>query len=219
MATQVKDVMGRVAIAVRMDASFADLVQTMRRFKVGAVTVIDADRRPVGVVSEDDILLKEIDTGPGMFDGPRRRDEHRKAAGATAGEIMTRPAITVTGGTGVRDAARLMHRNRVKQLPVIDPVTGRILGTVHQSDLLRVFDRPAGEIRADIEEIARRLDVDLTGLTTTVDAGVVAFKGFVRSRSQIRPFLHAVRRVEGVIEVDADLGFAVDDMLVAPPLL
>ncbi|GIH41835.1 hypothetical protein Mco01_48350 [Microbispora corallina] len=204
---------------MRMDASFADLVQTMRRFKVGAVTVIDADRRPVGVVSEDDILLKEIDTGHGMFDGPRRRDEHRKAAGATAGEIMTRPAITVTGGTGVRDAARLMHRNRVKQLPVIDPVTGRILGTVHQSDLLRVFDRPAGEIRADIEEIARRLDVDLTGLTTTVDAGVVAFKGFVRNRSQIRPFLHAVRRVEGVIEVDADLGFVVDDLLVAPPLL
>ena len=34
-----------------------DLVVTMRRFKVGAVTVIDADRRPVGVVSQDDLLL------------------------------------------------------------------------------------------------------------------------------------------------------------------
>jgi CBS domain-containing protein len=57
---QVKDVMGTVAIAVRQDASFAALIATMQRFKVGAVTVIDADRRPVGVVSEDDLLLKEI---------------------------------------------------------------------------------------------------------------------------------------------------------------
>ncbi|MFB9881690.1 CBS domain-containing protein, partial [Planobispora siamensis] len=47
---QVKDVMGKVAIAVRQDASFAELVATMQRFKVGAVAVIDADRRPVGVV-------------------------------------------------------------------------------------------------------------------------------------------------------------------------
>ncbi|MBO4270135.1 CBS domain-containing protein [Microbispora triticiradicis] len=220
MTAKVKDVMGRVAIAVRMDASFADLVATMRRFGVGAVTVIDADRRPVGVVSEDDMLLKEIDLGEHVFSGPRRRVEQRKAAGANAGQIMTRPAITVTGGTPVRDAARLMHRNRVKQLPVIDAVSGRIVGTVHQGDLLRVFARPAAEIRAEIERVVDRMDLDLGDLDVTVSGGVVTIKGQVPRRSAVKPLLHAVRRVEGVVEVDADdLAFLVDDLLIAPPLL
>ncbi|TLP59686.1 CBS domain-containing protein [Microbispora triticiradicis] len=220
MTAKVKDVMGRVAIAVRMDASFADLVATMRRFGVGAVTVIDADRRPVGVVSEDDMLLKEIDLGERVFSGPRRRVEQRKAAGANAGQIMTRPAITVTGGTPVRDAARLMHRNRVKQLPVIDAVSGRIVGTVHQGDLLRVFARPAAEIRAEIERVVDRMDLDIGDLDVNVSGGVVTIKGQVPRRSAVKPLLHAVRRVEGVVEVDADdLAFLVDDLLIAPPLL
>ncbi|WP_405085556.1 CBS domain-containing protein [Microbispora sp. NBC_01389] len=220
MTAKVKDVMGKVAIAVRMDASFADLVATMRRYGVGAVTVIDADRRPVGVVSEDDMLLKEIDLGEHMFGGPRRRVEQRKAAGTNAGQIMTRPAITVTGGTPVRDAARLMHRNRVKQLPVIDAVSGRIVGTVHQGDLLRVFARPAAEIRAEIERVAGRMDLDLGDLDVAVSGGVVTIRGQVPRRSVVRPLLHTVRRVEGVVEVDADdLAFLVDDLLIAPPLL
>ncbi|MEU8194166.1 CBS domain-containing protein [Microbispora amethystogenes] len=220
MTAKVKDVMGKVAIAVRMDASFADLVATMRRFGVGAVTVIDADRRPVGVVSEDDMLLKEIDLGEHVFGGPRRRVEQRKAAGTNAGEIMTRPAITVTGGTPVRDAARLMHRNRVKQLPVIDAMSGRIVGTVHQGDLLRVFARPAAEIRAEIERVAGRMDLDLGDLDVAVSGGVVTIKGQVPRRSVVKPLLHAVRQVEGVVEVDADdLAFLVDDLLIAPPLL
>lgn len=219
MTAKVKDVMGKVAIAVRMDASFADLVNTMQRFKVGAVTVIDADRRPVGVVSEDDILLKEIDLGQSVFDSPRRREEHRKAEGTKAGEIMTRPAITVTGGTSVRDAARLMHRNRIKQLPVVDAFTGRIVGTVHQSDLLRVFARPAEQILGEIEEIAARMNLAPEDLDVTVAGGVVTMKGQVPRRSQIKTLLYAVRRVEGVVEVDADLAFLVDDLLIAPPLL
>ncbi|MFC0865568.1 CBS domain-containing protein [Sphaerimonospora cavernae] len=219
MGIKVKDVMGKVAIAVRMDASFADLVDTMRRFKVGAVTVIDADRRPVGVVSEDDILLKEIDFGGGLFESRKTRTEHRKAAGTTASEIMSTPAITVTGGTPVRDAARLMHRNRIKQLPVIDAMSGRIVGTVHQGDLLRVFARPVTDMRAEIDEIADRMAVDTADLEIVVEAGMVMMRGKVGRRSQIRPFLHAVRGVDGVIEVDADLAFEIDDLLIAPPLL
>jgi CBS-domain-containing membrane protein len=87
---------------------------------------------------------------------------------ASFADLMTRRAITVTGGTPVRDAARLMHRNRIKQLPVIDSVTGRIAGTVHQGDLLRVFTWPSDEIPADTEEIAQELDVDMTELTLTI---------------------------------------------------
>jgi len=141
--TQVKDVMGHVAIAVVADASFADIVAALRRFKVGAVAVVDGERRVLGVVSEDDLLLREVEAGRqdgAPYLGPRRRrDEHRKATGTTAYELMTSPAITVTRETSVREAATLMHDHRIKQLPVVNPENGRIVGTVHQSDLLKVL--------------------------------------------------------------------------------
>ncbi|GLV50073.1 hypothetical protein TBS_06480 [Thermobispora bispora] len=218
MAATVRDVMGTVAIAVTMDATFTQLVETMRRYGVGAVTVVDADRRPIGVVSEDDLLLKEIEAGGRPF-GHLSRAERRKVTGTTAAELMTTPAITVTVGTPIRDAARLMHRNRIKQLPVIEPATGRIVGTVHQGDLLRVFARRAEEIKADVRQVAERIGIDPARLTMEVESGVLAVRGRVPRRSQVRPFVLAARRVDGVIEVDADLGFDVDDLLISPPMV
>jgi CBS-domain-containing membrane protein len=139
---QVKDVMGHVAIAVMADASFADIVAALRRFKVGAVAVVDGERRVLGVVSADDLLMREVEAGRqdgSPYLSPKRRREHRKATGTTAYELMTSPAITVTRETSVREAATLMHDHRIKQLPVVNPENGRIVGTVHQSDLLKVL--------------------------------------------------------------------------------
>ncbi|MFI6928261.1 CBS domain-containing protein [Nonomuraea spiralis] len=218
MSIEVKDVMGRVAIAVLEHASFADIVAAMKRYAVGAVTVIDADRRPVGVVSEDDLLLKE--TGHArhavsVFDSRARRQEHRKAGAVTAAELMTSPAITVTPGTPVREAARLMHARRVKQLPVIDPVTGRVAGTLHQRDVLRVFTRPAGELEGDVRAVLPR---DGT-FSVAIDAGVVTIGGRVAARSRAVELTEAVRAVEGVVDVVAEIEHDHEDLFTVPPLL
>ncbi|MFI7700623.1 CBS domain-containing protein [Nonomuraea sp. NPDC049480] len=218
MSIEVKDVMGRVAIAVLEDASFADIVAAMKRYAVGAVTVVDADRRPVGVVSEDDLLLKEIDPvrhSVSMFESRRRRHEHDKAAAVTAGQLMTSPAITVTPGTCVRDAARLMHDKRIKQLPVIDPVTGRIIGTLHQRDVLRVFTRPTAELEADVRAVLR----DPEAFSIEIDQGVVKVSGRVQWRSQAIAVAEAVRAVEGVVDVICEVASDKDDLLIVPPLL
>ncbi|WP_326822534.1 CBS domain-containing protein [Streptosporangium sp. NBC_01756] len=142
MTLQVNDVMGTVAIAVHREATFAELTETMRRFKVGNVAVIDADGRPVGVVSQDD-LLPEGTTSRGRNTPEARRERQRcgRTVEMIAGEIMTSPALTVTRQTSIPEAVRLMHANRVEQLPVVDAVSGKIAGTLHQVDLLRAFDR------------------------------------------------------------------------------
>ncbi|MGW0595279.1 CBS domain-containing protein [Streptosporangium sp. NPDC002607] len=220
MPIKVSDVMGRTAIAVRQDAGFADIVNVMRRFAVGAVTVIDLDRRPIGVVSQDDLLLKESDTmrhSISIFESTARRREHEKAAAVVAKDLMTSPAITVTPGMPARDAARLMHDKKIEQLPVIDPVTGRIAGILHRSDLLRVFDRPEAELRAEAEAVVR----DLTGtdVAISVENGVVTLEGKVEHRSQVVRLIQAIRRLEGVIDVTSRLEHGSDDLLVIPPLL
>ncbi|MFI7439985.1 CBS domain-containing protein [Nonomuraea indica] len=216
MAIEVKDVMGRVAIAVSEDAPFTEIVAAMRRYAVGAVTVIDAERRPVGVVSEADLLLKESDPvrhSVSMFESRRQRQDHRKAAGVTAAQLMTSPAITVNPATPVRAAARTMHEQRVKQLPVVDPVTGRIVGTLHQRDVLRVFTRPAAELMADI----RAQLPDARALSIEIDRGVVTLRGTVETRSQAIAMTERLRSLEGVVDVVADLTCTRED-IVAPPL-
>ncbi|GAA3170784.1 CBS domain-containing protein [Nonomuraea roseoviolacea] len=222
MSITVKDVMGRMAVAVREDASFSDIITAMRLGGVGAVTVIDADRRPVGVVSEDDLLLKEAGdgrTGLPFLGAARRRREHEKAAGATAAQLMTAPAVTVTPGTPVRDAARSMRDRRIKQLPVIDPVTGRVIGALHQRDVLAVFTRPAAELEADV--LAALPDpADAGGeLSVEIDRGVVTIRGRVGSVSQAAATAEALRAVDGVVDVVSELDVAPEDRLIVPPLL
>ncbi|MFB4294637.1 CBS domain-containing protein [Nonomuraea sp. ATR24] len=217
MSIEVKDVMGRVAIAVSEGASFAEIVAAMRRYAVGAVTVIDADRRPVGVVSEDDLLLKETDPvrhPVSIYESRRQRQEHRKAAAVTAAELMTSPAITVTPGTPVRDAARLMHAKRIKQLPVIDPVTGRVTGTLHQHDVLRVFTRPVAELETEIRAVLPRPEA----FSIELDAGVVRISGRVEWKSQAIALVEAVRAVEGVVDVVSEVAWDKEDLLTVPPL-
>ncbi|MEU9889470.1 CBS domain-containing protein [Sphaerisporangium sp. NPDC051011] len=217
---RVEDVMGRVAIAVRPETSFADLVATMRRFKVGAVAVIDADRRPVGMVSAHDLLLKEIEE-PGhrrVFEGRARRAERAKAAGGTAGQLMTTPPITVTARTTVREAARIMHDHHVRQLPVVGEDDGKIVGTVHQSDLLKIFARPPEEVRADVEDALARAGVDARAVSIRVEPGLVSLRGAVPRRSQIAAAVDGVRAVDGVIEVDDRLSYETDDLVTVPPL-
>ncbi|MFI6787156.1 CBS domain-containing protein [Nonomuraea sp. NPDC050383] len=218
MAMEVKDVMGRVAIAVLEDASFSEIIGAMKRFAVGAVTVIDADRRPVGVVSEDDLLLKESDPlrrSVSMFESRRQHRDHHKAAGVTAAQLMSSPAITVTPGMPLRDAARLMRDRRVKQLPVIDPVSGRVVGTLHQRDVLRVFTRPADELLAGIRDQVP----DLASYAIEIEDGVVTVRGRCRRRSQAIALAETIRGVEGVVDVVCEVEHDQEDVLIVPPLL
>ncbi|MFF5213025.1 CBS domain-containing protein [Streptosporangium sp. NPDC000396] len=219
---QAKDVMSTMVVTVRPEASFIDVVGAMVRFKVNAITVVDADERPIGVISEEDLLLKEIGPGrhtDGVLGGGSRREGRGKAVAATAGEIMTTPAVTVMRGTSVRDVVRLMHRHRVKQLPVIDAVTGRVAGTVHQGDLLKIFTRPAEEIDREITEICDRLCADREGLVVGIESGVVTLEGRVGFRSQISRLVAAAREIEGVLAVESRLTYQSDDMagIPAPP--
>ncbi|MEU8149486.1 CBS domain-containing protein [Nonomuraea sp. NPDC048901] len=122
MSIQVKDVMGRVAIAVLEEASFAEIVAAMKRFAVGAVTVIDADRRPVGVVRQGRQAARLTrDRGTGMADHlasavrrsgvGRLRHPYRQAAHARFGGSWHRQAAaSARGQSGGPGTQLLCHR-------------------------------------------------------------------------------------------------------------
>ena len=211
MGSRVKDVMTTDVVSVPESAEYKDIVSVVRELRVSAFPVLDAAGHLVGVVSEADLLLKEAgqEALGGSLISSGRRGEQAKAAGVTAAELMTSPAVTIGPEDSVADAARLMHDRHVKRLPVVDQA-GRLVGIVSRVDLLSVFDRPDSEIRAAVRKdiIARDFALDPDSFDVQVTSGIVTITGQVENQAVAQHLLGALRHAEGVVGVRSRLRFA-----------
>jgi len=208
--TSVKDVMTNSVVAVRENATFKEMVTAMRGRRISAFPVIDASDRVVGVVSEADLLLKE--TVPALPQGTIRLawrlKERSKAAGVTAGEVMTKPAVTIHEDAPVADAARLMQSRKVKRLPVVDD-NDRLRGIIARTDVLSVFERPDNEIWEEVikDVIVGEFGLDPEMFVVTVGSGIVTVTGAVERRSDALSLLATIRHLEGVVGVRDRLSY------------
>jgi CBS domain-containing protein len=210
MPSLVADVMTYNVVAVRQDAEFKDIVEVMHRRRVSAFPVLDAADRVIGVVSEADLLLHEVFPGWAAGTTHPSKPVSAKATALTAGDLMTRPAITVGPGTSVNEAARIMYSRNVKRLPVIDG-GGRLVGIVSRVDLLGVYDRPDTQIAAEVTEgvLAGDFVLDPREFAVTVSGGVVTISGRVASQDDAVRLLQAIWDVTGVVDVRDRLSYPV----------
>ncbi|MEU2338474.1 CBS domain-containing protein [Streptomyces sp. NPDC006654] len=200
--------MTRTVVALRTGATFKDIVRTMGEWHVSALPVLDGDGRVTGVVSEADLLPKEVYREGG--ENPREHLRHladtRKADAVTAGELMTAPAVTVLPGASLAHAARLMARRGVKRLPVVGH-DGALVGIVSRSDLLKVFLRDDEDIAA---EVRRQVVGHLFGtfpapVAVEVCDGVVTLTGRVEDTVLVPLATLLARSVPGVVDVHCAL--------------
>lgn len=204
MDPTVKDVMTRRVVSARATASFKEMVDMLRRHRISAFPVLDNHDRVVGVVSEADLLVKEAvqAAGTNLVAALRHVREEDKASGVTAGDLMTRPAITIGPDASVAEAARIMYDRRVKRLPVVN-TSGHLLGIISRADVLAVFSRADEEIRDEI--IHRVVPEFATGRSSdfdvTVQDGIATISGLLPSEQARRSLLDAARHVPGVVAV------------------
>ncbi|MFF4561998.1 CBS domain-containing protein [Streptomyces sp. NPDC001435] len=204
----VSDVMTQTVASVGRSASFKVIVEMMQDWGVSALPVLEGEGRVVGVVSEADLLPTEE-----LRDSPeegyallRRPADVAKAGALTAGDLMSSPAITVRASATLAEAARIMAREKVKRLPVVDE-SGLLVGVVSRADLLKVFLRDdqdiAEEIRRDI--VSHLFPLTSSALRVDVHDGVVTLSGTVRDTALVPVAARLVRAVEGVVDVEFDL--------------
>jgi CBS domain-containing protein len=148
MKTTARDVMTTNVVAVREGTGYKEIVTLLRRHRVSAFPVLDAQDRVVGVVSG--LIFWSSRPHPRS-----RKDrsgwrgalaERSKATGVTAAELMSTPVVTVSPAASVTQAAQLMQSRRVKRLPVVGQ-DGRLAGIISRTDVLSVFERPDEQIR------------------------------------------------------------------------
>jgi CBS domain-containing protein len=109
-----------------------DLVEdVMRLGRIRHMPVLDGSKL-VGILSQRDLLAASLSRALD-FDPAQRRTFLRSVAVA---EVMVREPITVRPETSLGEAARIMVRNKVGCLPVVDD-DGCPVGIVTDTDLLR----------------------------------------------------------------------------------
>ncbi len=217
---RVGDVMSTDVATVRDDTPYRKIVDVLAHRRVSAVPVVDDSQRVLGVVSEADLLHKvELIGAPHerrVFEGSRRRTARVKAEGAVAADLMSAPAVTVTAHAPLVTAARTMNGEQVKRLPVVDD-SGRLVGIVSRSDLLKVHLRPDADIRHEVvrEVLHRVVSVEEGVVQVTVRDGVVRLTGQLDRKSSVDIADRLVAQVNGVVEVVNELTFDFDDSRLA----
>ncbi len=200
----VSEVMTQTVVSIGRNASFKEIVETMRIWNVSALPVLGGDERVLGVVSEADLMPKEEfrDDDDGPFVTFSRVDALAKARGVTAEEVMTSPAITVRAGATIAHAARTMALRNVKRLPVVD-AHEHLTGVISRSDVLKVFLRPDEDIADDVrtEVISRILPGAEPPVRVRVRDGVVTLTGHVANTELVPLLARQARAVEGVVDV------------------
>jgi CBS domain-containing protein len=219
MSASVKDVMTTQVVAVRQNASYKEMAVRLREHRVSAFPVLDDQNKVIGVVSEADLLTKEAFDGevPGFFNGILRHREQAKAAGLTAADIMTRPAITIGPDDTVAHAARVMYSRRVRRLPVVSP-DGHLVGIVSRADLLSVYSRQEETIKQEItgQVMLDSFLVDPGRFTVTVKDGIVTVEGKPENSAVGHDIIDAIRHVEGVVAVRDRLTYPPAERAVSP---
>lgn len=209
-ARTVADVMTRGVVSAYPGAPAKAIAWALQRNRIGAVPVIDADRRVVGVVSASDLLAKVAEGVRPASRGHRlsaRSDARRKRDGTTATDLMTSPAVTTTPTATIAEAALTAARARVRSLPVVSSTTGELVGMVTRDDLIKLFLRADDDIRDEVRRAVVKLDrnADHPSVTVSVADGVVTLGGRVPTPRQAERIGADATGVPGVVAVRNEL--------------
>lgn len=105
--------------------SVLDVARRMRDRRVGTVIVVDAQSRPMGLVTDRDIVTRLVAA-------------NRDAARTPVEDLMTAMPTTVLQDTSIESALGQMRIGRLRRLPVVNG-SGALVGIVTLDDILALL--------------------------------------------------------------------------------
>jgi len=220
-----RDIMTSPVVTAWPETSIKDLVALMTTYRISGIPIVTGAGELIGIVSEADLLYKELLPRPTEPVSVAQRlhlpgtaeaaERARKAEGLRAIDIMTAPVLTISESTTVREIAGLMVQHEINRLPVLR--AGRLVGIVSRADVLKAFRRPDPEL-ADVirESVLHDLWVDVTGVTIDVREGLVYLEGTMERRSEKELVEKWAAMADGVVGVESRLIYRVDDRKIRP---
>jgi CBS domain-containing protein len=159
MTRLVRELMHRGLITCRQDASLGQVAVLLTQHHVHALVVVDRDRRPIGLISDFDLLAGEWLSADLESLAVMRT--------LTAGDLMSQPIASVEASTSLSDAAKMMLEKDISRLLVTED--GRPAGMIAGSDFVASIartEKPSRETVADVMSDAILVCRDRTPATS-----------------------------------------------------
>jgi CBS domain-containing protein len=112
---------GSKVLTIGLDTTVLAAAKKMRYHKVGCLVVTENGGKPVGIVTEHDLVYKVI---AGQM----------PPESAHVAEVMTKELISVDLNTSLMKAQEIMARHRIRHLPIIED--GLLMGIISSRDIL-----------------------------------------------------------------------------------
>ena len=119
----VRDIMTKDPACCIPESRLSDVARMMVERDCGQIPVVDSEdsMRPVGVVTDRDIIIRAVARGKNPLD-------------LTARDVMTSPAVTVTPEITLEDCCETLEARQLRRVPVVDD-DGHCSGVVSQADI------------------------------------------------------------------------------------
>lgn len=127
--TKIMDIMSNRPVAMLITSSAADIAKKMTGHKVGSVLITDHDNKPVGIVTERDIIRQACSQNLPLESIP-------------AALLMSAPLVVVKVSDNLRTAIELMAKHGTRHLAVKNKETDKQLaGVLSISDVIKYIGR------------------------------------------------------------------------------
>jgi CBS domain-containing protein len=117
----VREAMNARPITVLPSTSVQDAAILMTKHKIGNCIVVDT--KPVGIITESDIIRKVVSVG-------------KQAKDVMVSEIMTTPLMVIDPYVELDEAMKIMGKCNIRRLPVIEK--DQLLGIITIKDIARL---------------------------------------------------------------------------------
>jgi CBS domain-containing protein len=133
---KVKDVMHRGVTWVEPTTPIREIARRMRDDDIGSVPIGENDRL-VGIVTDRDIICRGVANGA-------------DSNALTARDVMSKPIIYCRADDDLELAIRIMEKNKIRRLPVIDK-NKRLVGILALGDISEIVGQDAaGEVMRSV---------------------------------------------------------------------
>jgi IMP dehydrogenase len=102
-------------LTIAPSRTLEEALALMRHHRISGLPVVDADRRPVGILTNRDVRFE-------------------KRLTLQVGELMTKNPVTVKDGVQLEEAREILHKHRIEKLLVVDG-TGKLKGLITIRDI------------------------------------------------------------------------------------
>ena len=135
----VGDICTSPAVTAHPDETIVEAARRMRDRHVGDLLVADTQARPIGILTDRDIVVSAVAQSPDKIES------------LLVGDVMSRDLVTARTDETLEAALRRMRTRGVRRLPVLSP-DGRLDGLVAFDDILEVM---SGELADLVSLVAR----------------------------------------------------------------